>query len=232
MTPRAAATRKTRTTVSHMPQSLPNRSWSQVASALRRLPRAGLVRLLKDLYDAHPPVRTFLEGRLEVGPLGRGVQSALADAERQLAEVLQAAATTGQPPLQQARDIVNAYQKAAMDEAGALRLMLIVTEWCFQRLGDPTVPAGPELSSQLRGWLRRLDRQLRTPEGSDARAALAPQLRQIATLAGRCGDGWGDTIPAWVDELLIQVRESTDRQAPWTPTRRRSFDGDPDFDTA
>ncbi|MFN4242290.1 MAG: hypothetical protein ACK4PI_03530 [Tepidisphaerales bacterium] len=203
--------------------SLPNRSWAAIAAALRKVPRAGLIRLLRDLYDAHPPVRTFLEGRLEVGPMGHGLEAAFSQAGQELESILQSAEVRGSPPFAAAREVIDGYRKASLDEAGTARLMITVAAWSLRRLADG---AGPELARPLRSWLRTLDGRLRTPDLRDALPDMAPALRELAALSGRCADGLADTIPAWVEEVLAGVPES-----PAAGRRRGRFDGDPDFDS-
>lgn len=207
-----------------MAESLPDRSWAAVAAALRKVPRAGLIRLLRDLYDAHPAVRTFLEGRLEVGPMGHGLDAAFSRAGEALEALLQSAEARGSPPFPAAREIIDGYRKASLDEAGTVRLMVTVAAWSLRRLADG---AGPELARPLRSWLRTLDGRLRTPDVRDALPELAPALRELAALSGRCADGLADIIPAWVEEVLAGVPES-----PSAGRRRGRFDGDPDFDSA
>lgn len=210
--------------MSHVPRNIPSSSWPAVADSLKKLPRNGLLQLLKDLYHTHPQAQQFLEARLEVGPLGAGLEAAFRSAKAQLIILLRNAETSGLAPFSDARKLNTAYRKAALDETGYIRLEILLAKWSLHKLRHG---AGPEIATPLRPVLKRIDKVLRTPDGRVIAAQVAPKLRELADLSASCGYGLGDELPGWVNELLEGIPETPSPK----PTPRR-YDGDPDFDAA
>lgn len=210
--------------MSHVPRDIPTSSWPAVADSLKRLPRKGLLQLLKDLYHTHPQAKNFLEARLEVGPLGPGLEAAFKSAKSQLLTLLRNSETSGQNPFPDARKLIAAYRKASLDDTGYIRLEILLAKWSLQMLRQG---ASHEVATPLLAVFKRIDKLLRTPDGRSVASEVAPKLRELATLSASCGYGLGDELPGWVNELLDGIPET-----PSPKPNPRRYDGDPDFDAA
>jgi len=174
--------------------------WSSVREQLKEWPQPALTALIKDLYDASPANRDFLQARFQAEETG-GV--ALDAYRRKIIEQFFPQRGFGKLKLAEARKAIRDYRKAAGNAAGTVELMLTFvengTEYTRQ-FGDIDGPFYNQLASVLNEMV-----QLLWQEGAELYPRFRERIVRLETLGGDLGWGYGDELRAQVyfleDEL-------------------------------
>jgi hypothetical protein len=179
--------------------TMPN--WSHIKRSLSKMPRPGLVGLLKELFELSPENRSFLAARF------------LSEQDPQLIKAYRQRVTDpfcrkrgfGNLDFANARKAIREYEKATGDLKGVIDLMLTFVEsgTTFTReFGDMNERFYNGVESMLWEAMKRL----RTRDGKAMYPAFAERLRAIAQAAYGIGWGFGDNVNAAVAELEAEMQ--------------------------
>lgn len=200
-----------------MPDKPP--SFASLRKPLQALSREALVKLLRELHDLYPDVRTLLHARY--GPSTAETEQTVRQRITRMFEIRRP--DDAPPSIADARKLALDYEKAAIDPAAGASLLLHVIE-CADRFAYRTFEPDVRLYRLLASTVAMLEQRLKASPGRELTHVLRPRLEAVSARAGKHGYGWGDEFPAWLEDTL--------RDLPPPPAPPRRYDGDPDFDDA
>ena len=178
--------------------------WGPIKKQLSEFSQAGLLALIKDLYDYSPENRAFLAARFAAG--GNETAALEEYRERIIKQFFPTRGSYRDPKLREARQAIREYRKATADVAGTIDLMLTYVE-AGTRFTNEYGDLWEAFYTSLESVLDDVVGLLNGPEG----AGLYPQFRErLLTLKTKTQDsGWGyhDYVAAEVDELEERLGE-------------------------
>ena len=174
--------------------------WPNVRRQLDEWSKPALLVLLKDLYDASPDNRDFLQARLQAEESGG---EALENYRRKIVEQFFPARGYGKLKLADARKAIRAYRKATGNLTGTIDLMLTYVEngtEFTREFGDINESFYNSLESVLNEMAQLLMR-----EGSELYPRFRERVQHLSTHAGHIGWGYGDALREQVDHLESEL---------------------------
>jgi hypothetical protein len=186
-----------------MSSSRPTKRWSAIRKCLDTFDRAGLLRLIEDLYRADANNRRFLESRL-VG--GAGV---IEEYRRRVVDAVYPDPFSRRPiSIRDASTAIAQYTKATGDHVGTTDLLLSFVE------------AGTEQAVDLgygdEGYFAALERNLDAIDDAfddlpeDVRAMFLSRLNRLRERAQHVGWGYGDYVADAVNASRHGLRRRLD----------------------
>lgn len=170
--------------------------WQSVRQRLNGWSKPALISLVKDLYEASPDNRDFLQARFQAeGDAG----VALEKYRRKIVEQFFPARGDGKLKLGEARKAIRDYRKATGNLEGTIDLMLAYVEngtEFTQEFGDINESFYNSLESVLNEMA-----QLLMIEGRELYPKFRERIQRLATRADGIGWGYGDAVRGQVYEL-------------------------------
>jgi len=174
--------------------------WSNVRRQLEDWSKPALIALLKDLYDASPDNRDFLQARVQAE---ESDGTALENYRHKIVEQFFPPHGNGKLKLAEARKAIRAYRKATGNLAGTIDLMLTYVEngTAFTReFGDINGSFYNSLESVLNEMAQLLLR-----EGSGLYSRFRERVRRLSIHAPHIGWGYGDALRDQVYHLESEL---------------------------
>ncbi len=180
-------------------QSKSQPKWTDVKAMLASLGRAGLLRLVQDLYAGHPDNRTFLHTRFGLG------EDVLEPYKQTIDRWLWPDAFRKQDTsIAKAKQAISNYKKAGGDPAGLAELMVF---YCEQASGFAS-DVGYQNETYFDALVRMFEQAVASANTlpTDTRAALIARLDQVQSISHKCGYGVGDDM----DSILAKYTKRKD----------------------
>jgi hypothetical protein len=172
-------------------------SWSVIKGKLTPIDKAGLIGLVKDLYDASPENRTFLASRfLALEDDG----AALEVYRQQIIVHFFPKRGYGDRNLREARKAITQYKRARGDVRGTVELMLTYVE-AGTRFTNSYGDIDEAFYNSLLSVLADLTKMLKTPAGMKQYPHFAARLDKLRRDARDIGWGYGDDVVEEIKEL-------------------------------
>lgn len=182
--------------------------WSQVKHGLKEVPRAGLLALVKELFELSPENRSFLAARFLAGR-----DSGLTEGYRQrVTDPFYPKRGFGKLKFDGVRRAIREYEKATGDSRGVIDLVLMFVE------------SGPEFTNEFgdidqrfydvaESMLWEATGRLAGPDGKPLYPGFEERLRDLVRAARGIGWGFGDGVKAAVAELEAAMRPAEEARA-------------------
>ncbi|MGH9565240.1 MAG: hypothetical protein ACRD4I_04610 [Candidatus Angelobacter sp.] len=168
-------------------QSKSQPRWTDVKAKLASFDRAGLLRLIQDLYAAHKDNQTFLHARFGLG------EDMLRPYKEAMDRWLWPDAFSRQvPSVLKAKKAVSNYKKAVGEPAGLAELMVF---YCEQASGFAS-DVGYQDENYFNALVRMFEQALMiaTTLPASGRDALVDRLDRVRTISHKCGYSVGDDM--------------------------------------
>ena len=178
-----------------MTEKKPN-GWHAVRLQLNNWPKPALIGLVKDLYEASPDNRDFLQARFQAGD---NTGAMLEKYRRKIVEQFFPARGGGKLKLAEARKAIRDYRKATGNLEGTIDLMLTYVEngtEFTREFGDINESFYNSLESVLNEMA-----QLLMVEGRELYPKFRERVQRLATRADGIGWGYGDALRDHVWQL-------------------------------
>ncbi len=176
--------------------------WQNVRQRLNDWSKPALIRLVKDLYDASPDNRDFLQARFQAE---ENAGAALEKYRRKIVEQFFPTRGDGKLKLTEARRAIRDYRKATDNLAGTIDLMLTYvengTEFTHQ-FGDINESFYNSLESVLNEMAQLLMR-----EGSELYPQFRERVQRLTAHADGIGWGYGDALRDQVYQLENELAD-------------------------
>lgn len=172
--------------------SKPASGWTMIRQQIAKSPRPALVALIKDLHDASPENRDFLQARFDAENAGG---DALERYRRKIVEQFFPKRGFGKLKLAEARKAIRDYRKATGNVVGTIDLLLTYVEngtEFTQQFGDMNEAYYNSLESSAAEISRLL-----LGAGKAAYGQFCERIRRVESLASNIGWGYGDFIRDW-----------------------------------
>jgi hypothetical protein len=170
--------------------------WLTVRQRFSDWSKPALIALIKDLYEASPDNRDFLQARFQAE---ENAGAALEKYRRKIVEQFFPARGFGKLKLTEARKAIRDYRKATGILTGTIDLMLTYvengTEFTHE-FGDINESFYNSLESVLNEMAQLLMR-----EGTELYPRFRERIRRLATLVDGIGWGYGDAVRDQVYQL-------------------------------
>ena len=170
--------------------------WLTVRQRFNDWSKPALIALVKDLYEASPDNRDFLQARFQAE---ENAGAALEKYRRKIVEQFFPARGFGKLKLTEARKAIRDYRKATGNLTGTIDLMLTYvengTEFTYQ-FGDINESFYNSLESVLNEMA-----QLLMQQGSKMYPQFRQRVQGLTTRAGHIGWGYGDALRDQVFQL-------------------------------
>ncbi|MGH7988797.1 MAG: hypothetical protein ACREDS_01190 [Limisphaerales bacterium] len=170
--------------------------WQSVRQRLNDWSKPALIALVKDLYEASPDNRDFLQARFQAE---ENAGAALEKYRRKIVEQFFPARGDGKLKLGEARKAIRDYRKATGNLEGTIDLMLAYVEngtEFTREFGDINESFYNSLESVLNEMA-----QLLMTEGREFYPKFRERVRRLATRADGIGWGYGDVLRDQVYQL-------------------------------
>jgi len=163
--------------------------WQNIRQQLNEWTKSALIALVKDLYDASPDNRDFLQARFQAEA---NVGTALEKYRHKIVEQFFPARGFGKLKLGEARKAIRDYRKATGNLAGTIDLMLTYvengTEFTHE-FGDINESFYNSLESVLNEMA-----ELLLGEGSELYPQFRERVQHLTVHADHIGWGYGDSL--------------------------------------
>lgn len=177
--------------------------WLEIKKKLDGFDKAGLVALIKDLYNSSSDNKSFLSARFADQASNKVI---LEDYKERITVQFFPKRGLGKLDLREAKRAISEYSKATSDTRGRLELMLTYIETgvnFIQSYGD-----GPEsLYDSMVSLLQDAVKIFQSPEGVDLYPEFKRRLDTLVRSSGDTGYGFGDDVESLVTELKISMGE-------------------------
>ncbi|HTV42306.1 MAG TPA: hypothetical protein VMF08_17175 [Candidatus Sulfotelmatobacter sp.] len=174
--------------------------WQSVRQQLNGWSKSALIALVKDLYEASPDNRDFLQARFHAE---ENTGAALEKYRRRIVDQFFPARGDGKLKLAEARKAIRDYRKATGNLEGTIDLMLSYVEngtEFTREFGDINESFYNSLESVLNEMA-----QLLMKEGSERYPKFRERVQRLATRADGIGWGYGDALRGQVYELESEL---------------------------
>lgn len=177
--------------------------WSEVKKKLDGFDRAGLVALVKDLYNYSADNKSFLSARFAEEASSKAI---LEDYKERITKQFFPKRGLGKLDLREAKRAISEYSKATSDTRGKLELMLTYIETgvdFIQNYGD-----GPEsLYDSMLSILEEAVKIFQSPEGVELYPEFKRRLDTLNRTSNDTGYGFGDEVEGLITELKMAMGE-------------------------
>lgn len=179
-------------------------TWSAVKQKLASIDKAGLIALVKDLFDASLENRAFLATRflaLEDGG------AALEEYRQRIIVHFFPKRGFGDVKLREARKWITQYKRAAGDVRGTIELMLTYVEY-GTRFTNTYGDINEEFYDSMLSVLGDLTKLLKTPVGVKHYPHFDARLAKLISETNHIGWGYGEGVEEEIKELEKHVAVS------------------------
>lgn len=178
-------------------------SWTEIKRKLTPMEQAGLIGLVKDLFDASPENRTFLASRF-LADEDRG--AALEEYRQRIIAHFFPKRGFGDLNLREARKQITQYKRASGDVLGTVELMLTYVE-TGTRLTNTYGDINEGFYNSLISVLMEMVELLKTDAGLEQYFHFQDRLAALVGNAAEVGWGYADDVSEEIESLTQFVEE-------------------------
>jgi len=195
--------------------------WQKIRGKLREWDKPALIALIKDLYDASPHNRDFLQARFQAE---ENEGAAFDKYRRRIVEQFFPSRGFGDPKLTEARKAIRDYRKETGNLTGTIDLMLTYVESgtkFTRQYGDIDAPFYNSMESVLNEFTQLLLR-----EASDLYPRFWERIQRLTAHADHIGWGFGDALldyAGWIEDELASGAGSG------KPSQKQPHSGEGDY---